>query len=1595
LIITTPLLAQVPATDWKTDFKFQQLNNRPALEVRYVNGDRDAFEIVAADYQLTGNLIPPNQLYESGTSMPWLFVEISDQQGNVYSSQNSKAKTRINLYRRGPYYCEIHWFDLTFTDNNGASLPTRSEIILYCYPDKLKGSIKLFPSENADISTITVKGKTKTLLAAKPLVKDEAQFFNFEIFGETKPLPDEAFVLKKGKTPVSYDRRKGVYTIGSETAEGFQQQYFDQPNGYEEVSFTVKNDRTPRKIYICHKTLKGEGIVEGGVVLDETGHPLPILVQVSKNFDGEKEEKFYNPADTAFSETFFPLYLEPYEELDISSLHLYQNWGRHMTKHWSSLGFFMDYFHSSTGVTETTCYIPFKFGHKTGIMIGDFRAMSQETFWSGQPQHDNVAGHNFLTYFDGKQWNYSEYRGTTYKSTGANWCNVEMEYISSDGCIQLLLDIWEVPQDDEVRSFFTARYKVLKPLVINDARANFRFLDISTAQQSLRYTNYAYTDGTGNIISKPIDFNLSPFCVKGTEIPAVNSFAAIFGEPKGSNGIMIRNFTSNIGVRPAFSIQQKSHIPEPRDTTVNEHKVYTPDLGKGDIRFSLVPANDQLVFKPGDEITISGFWLPYGEVNGAKTPAREIIAYGKDQPRVVSVTKGFVLSNLPTTIQVENDQAQFTLKGGLNILPVIATGLKSFRYPALFEKIGDNWELVHLDHNSQLDGMQTFCDKDGNFGAVFLVRTNGEAHEFLIKSGDPYPECKRIEIQPNPSPGAEISINNPLEKITVKLKIDNQKYPVPLKWNESSGKSFWYSSKVKDTVSGARVTGFEDMVAVQYWWQNGKAEKDDKTENDSKNDRMIRAPKFELNFDANLFAGKFKTFVYQDGQLVECLNIKKNTTFKTSELSYGVQPGIIVLYHPVLDYCIALSFRNASSVYLNKNSIGVNLLSQNCPVGRRKVMDGNVYLVKGNPASLQRKIEQELPVWKSAQTSGLVPVSDRNPVQCLGNGKMCVYEKGTDISTAYTGPYSSPSFLKLEWIRDEQSESQDTRKPGTAIWTHQLLSGANQTGQLLDFVDAEVPCFVRHIQTKSRVTFRLRLEKYVQVVDNTSRLNSNQTVDGRLLIVPPGTTIYQTYVYPRILYNQLLTTGNAKILPVAGSNDVDIICETGESYLYLIGGPEYPDVMNNTRMVLDTPPETLLARTGKYWEDFTGSRNDFSAILPSSTPSRSKLLQTIDDVAVLLKTQQSSQGAVLAGYPYPLGYVRDQYGVSRGMLALGLYPEAKSILNFYWQIWKKYGFIHNAQAIGIDGIFHIHENDEVESTGYLILQAFDLVNITHDAAFMETIAPMLDWAYNSQKKWLVSDMLPFNGDETYVAGGMLPRSALNDGSAEATMLFVESGQKYLDWLATTKRWSESEIAENRTLIARVKADFPENFRKDDILWANSPERAKLADLPKFRHGVCENGGPNCLMTKYQGIVWTERNENGRYVCANCISDSLLARAEPKAYNLLSVALAPFYMNFSMIPYASLKPVVLEMVSKKDEPRTVGYDYGFLLSALTKLGLPEALSLYNRTLSVSDKTGAWAEYYLDDQPYGTRCRPWESAINLEALIDFAINGNLGR
>lgn len=193
----------------------------------------------------------------------------------------------------------------------------------------------------------------------------------------------------------------------------------------------------------------------------------------------------------------------------------------------------------------------------------------------------------------------------------------------------------------------------------------------------------------------------------------------------------------------------------------------------------------------------------------------------------------------------------------------------------------------------------------------------------------------------------------------------------------------------------------------------------------------------------------------------------------------------------------------------------------------------------------------------------------------------------------------------------------------------------------------------------------------------------------------------------------------------------------GETTLYICGLSDYSLCLELAEEIDKLPYETLLSRTRAWWQAFSARR----VALPAP------LDEVADNIAVLLKAQQDEGGGVLAGSNYHLAYVRDMYGVSRGFIALGYVEEAKKIMRYYKGVWDRYGKINNAQAMGYEGIFHVHENDNTEITGYLIIAAFDIYKAEGDKAFLDEMLPMLKWAMEAQISTIENNMLPFNGDE--------------------------------------------------------------------------------------------------------------------------------------------------------------------------------------------------------------------------------------------------------
>lgn len=620
-----------------------------------------------------------------------------------------------------------------------------------------------------------------------------------------------------------------------------------------------------------------------------------------------------------------------------------------------------------------------------------------------------------------------------------------------------------------------------------------------------------------------------------------------------------------------------------------------------------------------------------------------------------------------------------------------------------------------------------------------------------------------------------------------------------------------------------------------------------------------------------------------------------------------------------------------------------------------------------------------------------------NNLYCLGNGRMAAYETDADIIQLFGPPYSTPSLLSIK-LNKKAVNVKNNRIKRTAIWEHKLTRDGKSIGTITDFIDTQLPVFVRKIVLEDSISFTMHIEKKARIIENTVTYQNQKNNINRALLIesPRGVPFYNDYPVP---FKQYMQIAGSKTVNISKINDESytIHCAPGTGYIYIIGGPLYPDCIANTKAALSIHYNMMFARTAEWWKKFSERKRDFRRLIPDNFPLKNKLLQTIDDVSIALKTQQSKQGAIIAGSNFHLGYVRDQYGASRCLLALGYYEEAKAIMNFYWNIWKRKGLLHNAQGIGVDA-FHYAENDEVEITSYLIIQAFDYYKKTKDSLFIRKIFPMLEWAWNLSKTRLIKNMEPFNGDETYIAGGIFPRSHIIDGSAEATLLFIVSGKAILHWIERNKTWETGRIEKNKKLLRKVRSDYRKNFFADGHLYCNNPSRSIGVSLSPFRYGVCEGQFEGC-----EYFSWTRKNKHNRYLCPVCFSKEEgrnLPKAPPKQYLLHSVSLIPLYIGSDMFTPLEVETMIDSIVStfnqtgklpsKRGGNITVGYDYGLLLYNLTRLRNASAMEVYKQMLSVVDKTGTWSEYYFDGKAMGTRYRPWESGINLEAAILYALS-----
>lgn len=784
-----------------------ELCRQDTLEVHYTDHHRGTFRIVAATYALEFLLRGPGvglrTLARTGAKSPLdpdrpsLNLVLRAPDGVTYQTAAATRPARINIFRHGPHYHDVHVFDLAPTSPSGEVLPLFGEVVFHAYPDRLYVEVRLHPTAPLEVAEAAVvwhldaracarwhaeggpgvledgdsvdlapppagswigasgpggmigwilgapEGTARLQLQSEaggrtlrqhvllqgtpmPWVPGEVHSLACRVAMEeglaelaavaaieAAPLRAPAFTVGTGGRFAGYDAVRGHYVIEPAQRrriirnETFD--FYDNPQDHDIIPLEITGDGSCRRIYVKHR-LAGIGRIEAGVVTDASGDALPVLVQGSKNFCGENEEPFYDPGDSAYAETYFPLILEPGMRLELRSYHARQNWGAHPLKQISSLQAWMPYYQMSVGVTETTCYVPFRFGGHGGIWIADLRGVSGQ-MWKSQPQYDNVGGHRFFHYRSGGTEHFPRYLRSRFSLISPNMARWGMDYVTEEGEARIAVDVFEVPQTDQTRDFVRLRIDFDRPLSIDDPAANLALVSLDTTTQTLRYGALGFTGPDGQLEELPAEpaDRLPDRAVLAAASPLIALYRCRpESHTHGNNAIIVRHYGGCVG-----------------GTEVGPLALGTRALSGGNRMVALTLGGTSGHFQPGDYLEVDLLILPYGRVgDGPEVPCEERRRFGLAAPGVVA-TSGEVIETFPARIRLDRDGgAEFRLSGGASTLPVLLEGFRDYAPPVLEARTPDGWRPVVLTAGGR-EGHQVYLTSDRRYGFVFLLETDG------------------------------------------------------------------------------------------------------------------------------------------------------------------------------------------------------------------------------------------------------------------------------------------------------------------------------------------------------------------------------------------------------------------------------------------------------------------------------------------------------------------------------------------------------------------------------------------------------------------------------------------------------------------------------------------------------------------------------------------------------------------------------------------------------------------------------------------------------------------------------------------------------
>jgi hypothetical protein len=369
-----------------------------------------------------------------------------------------------------------------------------------------------------------------------------------------------------------------------------------------------------------------------------------------------------------------------------------------------------------------------------------------------------------------------------------------------------------------------------------------------------------------------------------------------------------------------------------------------------------------------------------------------------------------------------------------------------------------------------------------------------------------------------------------------------------------------------------------------------------------------------------------------------------------------------------------------------------------------------------------------------------------------------------------------------------------------------------------------------------------------------------------------------------------------------------------------------------------------------------------------------RLDDLVEGLKVLLLVQQDAQGGVCPMVNFKGVWLRDSNGPILGFLHTGLYEEARRLLTYYRQA----SALHRVTARQFPLDLDVRADpdltppqwaesgtDRCEVPSFVVIQHGWWFDATGDKTLLER-----HWPYirrNAEHQLIIDGprgpLQTFNGDETYLGGAYYSLFPARTGYPNALMrqdaYTVDSMFEYVVAHEAMVRLARRLDRENDAVrfaesAARMRQSIERHF------WLPEERRYAPALSPVDFSPHCAPFAPINLRP-----LWLD----------------YLSPDDPKAVSNLEGTLRWLWR----------RPGLVRMTPFMDY--FIGCAPGYLVHNLAALRHPKAEPAFAALIESASRSGEWVEVHKPDRPsygygdgaYANRLRPWESGINLDALL----------